>query len=68
MTVQIVGTSQNSWEEATQTAIANARKCIRGLRRAEVIRQDVTLKESESISTYRVRLNIFLSVNDEDTD
>ena len=65
MTLEIVGTSQNSWEEATQTAIANVRRCVRGLRSAEVIKQDVTLKEKGKISIFRVRLNVSLSANDD---
>jgi len=61
--VEIVGTSPSSWEEAAQSAMANARKCIKGLRCAEVVRQDVTVEEGGRRTIYRVRLNLSFASN-----
>ena len=54
---EIVGTSPNSWEDATQKALATAAKTLAELRIAEVVRQDVTI-ESGKVTAFRVRLNL----------
>jgi dodecin len=55
--VEIVGTSPNSWEDATKKALATAAKTLAELRIAEVVRQDVTI-ESGKVTAFRVRLNL----------
>lgn len=54
---EIVGTSTESWEEATRHAIATAGAKLRDLRIGEVVRMDVTIEDGK-ISQYRVRLNV----------
>jgi dodecin len=54
---EVIGVSPDSWEAAAASAVAVAGKSIRGLRVAEVLRQDVTI-ENGQISGYRVRLGI----------
>lgn len=56
--LEIVGTSQLSWEDATQSALATAGKSVEELRIAEVVRQDVIVGEGGRITSYRVRLNL----------
>lgn len=54
---EIVGTSEESWEAATRTAIETASRTVRDLRVAEVVRLDVTIEEGH-VATYRARLNV----------
>jgi dodecin len=55
--IELVGTSDTSWEEAANTAIETARGTLKDLRVAEVTRLDVTLTEGR-ITSYRTRLNV----------
>lgn len=54
---ELVGTSTESWEEATRNAIATTGAKLRDLRIGEVVRKDVTIEDG-TISQYRVRLSI----------
>ena len=56
--IEIVGTSESSWEDATAAAVATASKTLRDLRVAEVVKQDVTINEDGSIDQYRSRLSV----------
>ena len=56
--IEIVGTSDNSWEDAARGAIATASSTLRDLRVAEVIRQDVTIGEDGAPDEYRIRLSV----------
>jgi dodecin len=55
--VEIVGTSPNSWEEATKVAVETASKTLEDLRIAEIVKQDVTI-ENGKVADFRVRLTI----------
>ena len=55
--IDIIGTSNSSWEEAATDAIRTASQSIRDLRVAEVVEQDISLDESGAI-TYRTKLQI----------
>ncbi len=54
---EVIGVSDESWEQAARTAVETAAKTVRDLRIAEVLRQDVSI-ENGSIKNYRVRLGI----------
>ncbi|HXM59191.1 MAG TPA: dodecin family protein [Candidatus Dormibacteraeota bacterium] len=54
---EIVGTSEESWEAATRTAVEVASRSLRDLRIAEVVRLDVTIDDGR-VATYRARLNV----------
>lgn len=54
---EVIGVSSDSWEAAARNAVETAAKTVRGLRVAEVVRQDVTI-ENGSLVSYRVRLGI----------
>jgi flavin-binding protein dodecin len=56
--IEIVGTSETSWEDATTSAVATAAKTLRDLRVAEVVEQDATINEDGTIDQFRVRLSI----------
>jgi len=54
---EVIGVSTESWEHAARAAVETAAKSVRDLRIAEVIRQDVSIKDG-AIASYRVRLSI----------
>ncbi|MEJ2025233.1 MAG: dodecin family protein [Deltaproteobacteria bacterium] len=55
--IELVGTSDQSWEEAAKTAIETAASSVKDLRVAEVTKLDVTL-ENGKVTSYRTRLNV----------
>lgn len=55
--LEVVGVSTESWECAARSAVAEARSCVRELRGAEIIRQDVIVDDG-TITGYRVRLAV----------
>jgi flavin-binding protein dodecin len=54
---EVIGTSSNSFADAAKNAIETAAKSVRDLRIAEVVRQDVVIKDG-AVQNYRVRLAI----------
>jgi dodecin len=52
---EVIGVSEESWEEAAREAVKTAGATVRDLRVAEVIRQDVTI-ENGQVKNFRVRL------------
>ncbi len=61
--VEIVGTSEKSWDDAAATAIARASKSLRELRVAEVAKLDVTIKDGK-VEHYRARLSVSFKFED----
>jgi flavin-binding protein dodecin len=59
--IELVGTSDKSWEEAARTALETAGKTLDELRIAEVTRLDVTV-ENGKIKNYRTRLKVSFKV------
>lgn len=55
--IEIVGTSDESWERAAATAVERASKSLRDLRVAEVTEQDVVIEDGK-ISAYRTKLKV----------
>ncbi len=55
--IELIGTSDESWERATQNAITEASKTLRDLRVAEVIEQDVVIEDGV-ISAYRTKVRL----------
>jgi flavin-binding protein dodecin len=55
--VELVGTSDESWEKATAVAIDQASKTLRDLRVARVVEQDVHIEPGKPLS-YRVKLEL----------
>ena len=61
--IEIIGSSDESWEKAANAAIERASKSIRDIRIAEVIQQDVHI-ENGKVSAYRVKLNVSFKFED----
>ena len=55
--IELVGTSDSSWEEAAKTALETAGSSLRDLRIAEITKLDLTI-ENGKVKSYRARLNV----------
>lgn len=55
--IELIGTSDKSWEDAAVSAVTLARQSLRELRVAEVIEQDLDLGDGDSV-TYRTKLRV----------
>jgi flavin-binding protein dodecin len=55
--IELVGTSEESWEKAAANAIHKAAGSLRDLRIAEVIEMDIQIDDGEVI-TYRTKLKV----------
>lgn len=62
--IELVGTSEKSWEDAARQAINTASKTLKDLRIAEVISQDLKI-ENGNVITYRVRLSLSFRYKEE---
>ncbi len=63
--IELIGTSDESWEKAAAAAVARAAQSVRDLRIAEVVKQDVHI-ENGTVSSYRVKLNVSFKYEDGD--
>ena len=55
--IELVGTSSESWEKATEAAVERAAQSLRDLRIAEVSELDVQIKEGK-IEAYRAKVKV----------
>jgi flavin-binding protein dodecin len=55
--IELVGTSTESWEKAAKAAVDLAAKTLRDLRIAEVVEQDLQLKDGK-VEAYRTKVKI----------
>jgi flavin-binding protein dodecin len=55
--IELVGTSDTSWEDAAKTAVETAGESLKDLRIAEVTKLDVTI-ENGKLTSYRARINV----------
>jgi flavin-binding protein dodecin len=61
--IQLVGTSSESWERATASAVERAASSLRDLRIAEVAELDVVI-ENGSVTAYRSKVNVSFKYED----
>jgi flavin-binding protein dodecin len=61
--IELVGTSSESWEKATQVVITRAAKSLRDLRVAEISQMDVTVEDGK-ITAYRVKVKLSFKFED----
>jgi flavin-binding protein dodecin len=54
--IELVGTSEVSWEDAAQTALETAASTLHDLRIAEVTKLDIKLENGKFV--YRTKLNL----------
>jgi len=55
---EIIGTSENSWEDAAKAALATAARTLRDLRVAEVVEQDLSLGAAGEVTAFRIKLRL----------
>ena len=61
--IELVGTSEESWEKAAKNAVERAAKSLRGLRVAEI--SDLDLKvEDNKVVAYRARVRVSFKYED----
>jgi flavin-binding protein dodecin len=55
--IELVGTSDTSWEEAAKLAVETASETLRDLRVAEIVKLDMTVQDGKVVN-YRARVNV----------
>ena len=55
--IELVGTSESSWEEAAKTAVETAGESLQDLRIAEITKLDMVITNSK-VTAYRARVNV----------
>jgi dodecin len=66
--IELVGSSEKSWEEAARNAVETAARSLKDLRIAEVTKFDLRIEDNQVVA-YRVRLNLsFKYLSEEDVE
>lgn len=55
--IELVGTSDTSWEEAAKSAVETAGESLKDLRIAEVTKLDMSI-ENGKVKNFRARVNV----------
>lgn len=55
--IELVGTSDDSWEDAAKHAVETAGESLKDLRIAEVTKLDMTIEDGK-VTSFRTRLNV----------
>ena len=55
--IELVGTSENSWEEAAKNAVETASGSLKDLRVAEVVTLDMRI-ENNKVMAYRAKVSL----------
>ena len=55
--IELVGTSDKSWEDAAKNAVDTASKSLKNLRIAEIVKLDMKLEEGKVVA-YRARVSL----------
>ena len=55
--IELIGTSDQSWEDAAKRAVETAGESLKDLRIAEVTKLDMTIEDGK-VSSYRARVNV----------
>lgn len=61
--IELVGTSENSWEDAAKNAVDTAGKSLKNLRIAEVSELDMRLDDGK-VAAYRAKVKISFKYED----
>ena len=55
--IELVGTSDTSWEEAAKTAVETAGESLKDLRIAEITKLDMIITDGK-VTAYRARIDV----------
>ena len=61
--IELVGASENSWEEAAKNAVERSSKTLRDLRVAEVVQLDMKVEDNKVVA-YRARVKVSFKYED----
>ena len=61
--IELIGTSDESWEKAAANAVEKAAKSVRDLRIAEVVEMDIQLEEGKVVA-YRTKVKVSFKYED----
>ena len=61
--IEVIGTSEISWEDAAKSAIEKASNSIKDLRIAEVVSQDLKI-ENDKVVAYRTKVSLSFKIKD----
>ena len=61
--IEVIGTSEKSWEDAAKSAIDKASQSIKDLRIAEVVSQDLKI-ENDKVVAYRTKVSLSFKIKD----
>ena len=59
--IQLIGTSEKSWEEAAKNAVDTAGRSLKNLRIAEIDKFDLRI-ENEKVVAFRARVNLSFKI------
>ena len=62
--IEVIGTSEKSWEDAANMAVSRASKTLEDLRIAEVTSQDVKIEKGKVVA-YRTKLSLSFKFKEE---
>jgi len=60
--IELVGTSDESWEKAAANAVETAAKTLRDLRIAEVLELDVQIEDGK-VTVYRTKVKLSFKID-----
>jgi len=63
--IELVGTSDKSWEKAAEAAVEMASKSLRDLRIAEIVQLDMQLEDGK-VKSYRAKVKVSFKYHGED--
>lgn len=61
--IELIGSSEKSWEDAAQKAVKRASESLEELRIAEVVEQDLKIEEGKIVA-YRTKLRLSFRFRD----
>ncbi len=61
--IELVGTSEKSWEDAARIVVEHAAKKLEDLRIAEVVEQDLKIEEGKVVA-YRTKVRLSFRYHD----
>ena len=63
--IELVGTSEKSWEDAAKKAVETASKSLKDLRIAEIVKLDMKV-ENGKVVAYRAKVSLSFKYKEED--
>ncbi len=61
--IEVVGTSETSWEEAAKRAVQKAGQSVKDLRIAEVVSQDLKI-ENDKVVAFRTKVSLSFKIKE----